>query len=78
MTEEHRDNGRYNSANKAWSKNWLVPVLLSDVATMEFLRLCIDGEDVDVRLSRHEPRHVLPDVTADGKRWDGEFQLGYL
>ena len=28
MTEENRDNGRYNSANKAWSKNWLVPVLL--------------------------------------------------
>ncbi len=28
MTEEHRDNGRYNSANEAWSKNWLVPILL--------------------------------------------------
>ena len=28
MTEENRDNGRYNSVNKAWSKNWLVPVLL--------------------------------------------------
>ncbi len=28
MTEENRDNGRYNSANEAWSKNWLVPVLL--------------------------------------------------
>jgi len=28
MTEENRDNGRYNSANEAWSKNWLVPILL--------------------------------------------------
>ena len=28
MTEGNRDNGRYNSANEAWSKNWLVPVLL--------------------------------------------------
>ena len=28
MTEEKRDNGRYNSANEAWSKNWLVPILL--------------------------------------------------
>jgi PadR family transcriptional regulator PadR len=28
MTEENRDNGRYNAANEAWSKNWLVPVLL--------------------------------------------------
>ena len=28
MEEENRDNGRYNSANEAWSKNWLVPVLL--------------------------------------------------
>jgi PadR family transcriptional regulator len=28
MTEEHRDNGRYSSANEAWSKNWVVPVLL--------------------------------------------------
>jgi len=28
MTEENRDNGRYNSVNKAWSKNWLVPILL--------------------------------------------------
>jgi len=28
MTEENRDNGRFNSANEAWSKNWLVPVLL--------------------------------------------------
>ena len=28
MTEEKRDNGRYNSANEAWSRNWLVPILL--------------------------------------------------
>ncbi len=28
MAEENRDNGRYNAANEAWSKNWLVPVLL--------------------------------------------------
>src|SRR5437667_7911449 len=28
MTEGNRDNGRFNSANEAWSKNWLVPVLL--------------------------------------------------
>jgi PadR family transcriptional regulator PadR len=28
MTEENRDNGRYSSANEAWSKNWVVPVLL--------------------------------------------------
>ena len=28
MTEEKRDNGRYNSVNEAWSKNWLVPILL--------------------------------------------------
>ncbi|HEX9130842.1 MAG TPA: poly-beta-hydroxybutyrate-responsive repressor [Ktedonobacteraceae bacterium] len=28
MTEGNRDNGRYNAANEAWSKNWLVPVLL--------------------------------------------------
>jgi len=28
MTEENRDNGRFNSANEAWSKNWLVPILL--------------------------------------------------
>jgi len=28
MTEGQRDNGRYNSANEAWSKNWLVPILL--------------------------------------------------
>ena len=28
MTEEKRDNGRYNAANEAWSKNWLVPILL--------------------------------------------------
>jgi len=28
MTEEHRDNGSYSSANEAWSKNWLVPILL--------------------------------------------------
>jgi PadR family transcriptional regulator PadR len=28
MTEGNRDNGKYNSANEAWSKNWLVPILL--------------------------------------------------
>ena len=28
MTEGNRDNERYNSANEAWSKNWLVPILL--------------------------------------------------
>ncbi len=28
MTEENRDNGKYNAANEAWSKNWLVPILL--------------------------------------------------
>ena len=28
MTEEKRDEGRNNSANEAWSKNWLVPILL--------------------------------------------------
>jgi PadR family transcriptional regulator, regulatory protein PadR len=28
MTEGNSDNGRYNSANEAWSKNWLVPILL--------------------------------------------------
>jgi len=28
MTEGNRDNGRTNSANEAWSKNWLVPILL--------------------------------------------------
>ena len=49
-----------------------------DFEAMEFLRLCIDGEDVDVRLSRLEPRHMLPDVTADGKGRYGELQLGHL
>jgi len=29
MTEEKRDSGKTNAANEAWSKNWLVPVLLS-------------------------------------------------
>ena len=28
MTEGNRDNGKYTAANKAWSKNWLVPILL--------------------------------------------------
>jgi len=28
MTEENRDNGTDTAANKAWSKNWLVTVLL--------------------------------------------------
>jgi len=28
MTEVNRDNGRRNAANEAWSKNWLVPILL--------------------------------------------------
>ena len=28
MTDGNRDNGRNNAANEAWSKNWLVPVLL--------------------------------------------------
>jgi PadR family transcriptional regulator PadR len=28
MTEGNRDSGSYNSANEAWSKNWLVPILL--------------------------------------------------
>ena len=28
MTEVNRDNGRNNSVNEAWSKNWLVPILL--------------------------------------------------
>jgi poly-beta-hydroxybutyrate-responsive repressor len=28
MTDGNRDNGRHNAANEAWSKNWLVPVLL--------------------------------------------------
>jgi len=28
MTEGNRDNGRNNSATEAWSKNWLVPILL--------------------------------------------------
>jgi len=28
MNEGNRDNGRINAANEAWSKNWLVPVLL--------------------------------------------------
>jgi PadR family transcriptional regulator, regulatory protein PadR len=28
MTEGNRDNGRNNLANEAWSKNWLVPILL--------------------------------------------------
>jgi PadR family transcriptional regulator PadR len=28
MTEGNRDSRRYNSANEAWSKNWLVPILL--------------------------------------------------
>ena len=28
MTDGNRDNGKYNAANEAWSKNWLVPVLL--------------------------------------------------
>jgi PadR family transcriptional regulator len=28
MTEENRDNGSYSQANEAWSKNWLVPILL--------------------------------------------------
>ncbi len=28
MTEEQSDNRRHNSANEAWSKNWLVPILL--------------------------------------------------
>ncbi len=28
MTEEHKDNEPQNTATDAWSKNWLVPVLL--------------------------------------------------
>jgi len=28
MTEGNRDNGRYSAANEAWSRNWLVPILL--------------------------------------------------
>ncbi len=28
MTEGNRDNGKSNAANEAWSKNWLVPILL--------------------------------------------------
>jgi len=28
MTEVNRDNGRRSAANEAWSKNWLVPILL--------------------------------------------------
>ena len=28
MTEEKSDNGKYNIESEAWSKNWLVPVLL--------------------------------------------------
>jgi len=28
MTEVNRDSGRRNAANEAWSKNWLVPILL--------------------------------------------------
>jgi PadR family transcriptional regulator, regulatory protein PadR len=28
MTEGNSDNGKYNAANEAWSKNWLVPILL--------------------------------------------------
>jgi len=28
MTEENRDNGTDTAAKRAWSKNWLVPVLL--------------------------------------------------
>ncbi|HEY6284765.1 MAG TPA: poly-beta-hydroxybutyrate-responsive repressor [Ktedonobacteraceae bacterium] len=28
MTEGNRDNGKYNASNEAWSKNWLVPILL--------------------------------------------------
>ena len=28
MTEGNRDNGKYNEANEAWSRNWLVPILL--------------------------------------------------
>ena len=28
MIKENRDNGRYTLANEAWSKNWLVPMLL--------------------------------------------------
>ena len=28
MTEQNRDNGTDTAANKAWSKNWLVPILL--------------------------------------------------
>jgi PadR family transcriptional regulator PadR len=28
MTEENRDNESHNGVNPAWSKNWLVPILL--------------------------------------------------
>ena len=28
MEEENRDNGRYTTANEAWSKNWLESILL--------------------------------------------------
>ena len=28
MSEQFRENGRYNAANEAWSKNWLLPLLL--------------------------------------------------
>ena len=28
MIKDNRDNGRYTLANEAWSKNWLVPLLL--------------------------------------------------
>src|SRR5271157_3227731 len=81
--EVRYDRGKQRQRNRHCGEESLVEELARaspalDVATMEFLRLCIDGEDVGVRFSRHEPRHVLPDVTADGKRWHGELQLGHL
>src|SRR6266516_1753737 len=49
-----------------------------NVAGVEFVRLRIDGEDGDVWITCDERGHILPDVTADGERRDGQFVLGHF
>ncbi len=66
MTEEHKDNEPQNTATDAWSKNWLVPVLLLMLREWSSY-----GYELMEKL-------ILSHLTADGKGGDGQFQLGYL
>ena len=78
MTEGNRDNGRYNSANEAWSKNWLVPILLLMLRQWSSYGYELMEKMSTFGLAAIESRHILPYPTADGKGWDGKIQLGYF